>query len=85
MSHRLVKLGLPVRVAVASVYSAAVSISVLALVASRVDQVSAWILAGLVGLILFVGGILLWFVPVYPESRSRHFVITEQPEVPRTG
>ena len=80
VSHRLVKLGLPVRVAVASTYFAAASIGVLALVVSRVDLVSAWIVAGLVGLTLLLGGILLWRVPVYPESQGRHFAITEQSE-----
>lgn len=80
VSHRLVKMGLPIRVAVAGIYFASASIGVLALVVSRVDRASAWLLAGLVGLTLVLGGILLAMVPVYPESRSRHFAITEQPE-----
>ncbi len=80
VSHRLVKMGLPVRVAVAGIHFASVSIGVIALVVSRVDRESAWILAGLVGSTLVLGGILLLMVPVYPESRSRHFAITEQPE-----
>jgi len=78
VSHRLVKSGLPVPVAVGLTYFASASIGVLCFVVSRVDPTSAWILAGLIGTTLVFGGVLLGMVPVYPESRRRHFAIGEQ-------
>ena len=77
ISHRLVHSGMPVPVAVGATYAASAIIGVVCFVVSRVDPVSAWILALLVGTTLVVGGILLAFVPVYPESTRRHFSITE--------
>jgi len=78
VSHRLVKSGLPVPVAVGSTYFASASIGVLCFVISRVDPTTAWILAGLIAITLVLGGALLAMVPVYPESRRRHFAIGEQ-------
>lgn len=65
MSHRLVFVGIPVRGAVIVIYGMAVSTGLIALVISRIDRVSAYLLAGLVlaGAILL--GILLSRVPVY--------------------
>lgn len=77
ISHRLVKSGLSVPVAVGATYFASASIGVLCFVISRVDTASAWILAGLVFATLSLGGMLLSLVPVYPESRRRHFSISE--------
>jgi UDP-GlcNAc:undecaprenyl-phosphate GlcNAc-1-phosphate transferase len=79
VSHRLVVSGLPVPVAVGLTYLASASIGVLCFVISRVDPASAWILAILIAVTLFSGGVLLAMVPVYPESRRRHFAIEEQP------
>lgn len=79
ISHRLVTLGLPVPVAVGLIHSAAVCIGVLSFVCSRVDPISVWIIGGLVGLGLSAGGVLLWAVPVYPESQRPQFSFIEQP------
>ena len=79
ISHRLVTLGLPVPVAVGLIHSAAVCIGVLSFVCSRVDPISVWIIGGLVGLGLSAGGVLLWAVPVYPESPRPKFSFLRQP------
>jgi UDP-GlcNAc:undecaprenyl-phosphate GlcNAc-1-phosphate transferase len=77
-SHRLVRLGLPVPVAVGVIYFGAASVGVHAFVISRIEPASAWILAGLIGLTLLLGGGLLLKVPTYPESKATHYVITRQ-------
>ena len=79
VSHRLVRSGLPVPVAVGLTYFASASVGVLCFVMSRVDPVSAWILAILIAVTMFSGGVLMAMVPVYPESRRRYFAIKEQP------
>jgi UDP-GlcNAc:undecaprenyl-phosphate/decaprenyl-phosphate GlcNAc-1-phosphate transferase len=69
ISHRLVRLGLPVRGAVGAIYVAAVSVGLVALVVSRVDRTSAYVLAGLV---LGVGAVIafaLGRVRVYEPSQ----------------
>ena len=78
ISHRLVSLGLPVPVVVALIYSAAASASVLSFVCSRIDPISVWIIGGLVGLGLSAAGVLLWAIPVYPESQRPRYSFTEQ-------
>ena len=78
VSHRLVRSGLPIPVAVGLTYFASASVGVLCFVMSRVDPTSAWILAVLIVVIMFAGGLLMAMVPVYPESRRRHFAIREQ-------
>ena len=77
-SHRLVRLGLPVPVAVGVIYFGAASVGVHAFVISRIEPASAWILAGLIGLTLLLGGGLLLKVPTYPESKATHYAITRQ-------
>ena len=79
LSHRLVKIGLRIPAAVGLTYFAAISIGVLSFVIGRVDSESAWILIGLIVSMLFLGGFLLFMVPVYPESSRRHFEIGERP------
>jgi UDP-GlcNAc:undecaprenyl-phosphate GlcNAc-1-phosphate transferase len=64
-SHRLVFIGIPVPVAVALIYSGALSCGVIALVVSRVDRVSAYLLAGLMFSAAVFVGLLLARVPVY--------------------
>jgi UDP-GlcNAc:undecaprenyl-phosphate GlcNAc-1-phosphate transferase len=76
ISHRLVKLGVPVRGAVGTIYVAAASVGIVALVVSRVDRTSAYLLAGLVAGIAAVVSVTLGRVPVYGErirsaTRSR--------------
>ena len=68
-SHRLVKVGLPVRVAVGVIHLAGASVGVLAFVVSRIDDASGWILVGLTCVLMFGFGILLAVVPVYDTSR----------------
>ena len=68
ISHRLVHLGLPVPAAVGSIYVAAVSVGLVALVVSRVDRTSAYILAGLVVGVGAVVAFALGLVPVYEPS-----------------
>ena len=79
VSHRLVRSGLPVPAAVGLTYFASASVGVLCFVMSRVDPASAWILAILIVVTMLSGGVLMAMVPVYPESRRRHFAIREQP------
>ena len=67
VSHRLVKLGLPVPYAVGTIYLGAVGVGVLTYVVSGSDPTSASVLAGMVGVTLvMVGGVLLR-VPVGPS------------------
>jgi UDP-GlcNAc:undecaprenyl-phosphate GlcNAc-1-phosphate transferase len=70
ISHRLVRLGLPVRGAVGAIYVAAVSVGLVALVVSRVDRTSAYLLAGLVVGIGAVVAFALGRVPVYETPRE---------------
>jgi UDP-GlcNAc:undecaprenyl-phosphate GlcNAc-1-phosphate transferase len=67
LSHRLVRLGLPVRGAVGAIYVAAASSGVLALVVSRVDHTWAYVLTGLAGGIAAIAGVTLGRVSVYDE------------------
>jgi UDP-GlcNAc:undecaprenyl-phosphate GlcNAc-1-phosphate transferase len=71
ISHRLMRLGFPVRWAVGSMYIAVAACGVIALVISRVDRTSAYLLGGLVGALALIAGLALGRVPVYePASRS---------------
>ncbi len=65
ISHRLVYIGFPLRWAVGSMYLATASLGVVALVISRVDLTSAYLLGGLVGLLAIIAGLVLSRVPVY--------------------
>ncbi len=78
LSHRLVKVGLPVPVAVSTLYATAISVGVVAFVLPRVDETSAWILTSLVAVLLLSGGVLMYGVPVYPESKQDLFVIAKK-------
>jgi UDP-GlcNAc:undecaprenyl-phosphate GlcNAc-1-phosphate transferase len=76
-SHRLVRVGIPVPVTVALIYVAAASLGTLAIVMSRLDQGTGFILmAWVLVLALFTGG-LLSRIPVYETSRRRHLVLQE--------
>jgi len=74
ISHRLVRIGVPVPAAVGLIYAAAIAVGWLALVVSRIDRGSAWLLAGFamsLG-VLLLG--LLWRVPpedAPAEARAR--------------
>jgi UDP-GlcNAc:undecaprenyl-phosphate/decaprenyl-phosphate GlcNAc-1-phosphate transferase len=71
LSHRLVKIGLPVPAAVPVIYVAGISTGVIAWVMTRSDLVTAIVLATLVFALLVTSGVLLGRVPVYATS-SRH-------------
>jgi UDP-GlcNAc:undecaprenyl-phosphate GlcNAc-1-phosphate transferase len=75
-SHRLVKVGLPVPVAVGLIYVAGVAVGVIAFVVARIDDTSGWILAGFVGLVMAAFGALLAMVPVYETSRHTLYQVT---------
>jgi UDP-GlcNAc:undecaprenyl-phosphate GlcNAc-1-phosphate transferase len=70
-SHRLVMVGIPVRVAVLLVYFAAVSVGCLALVQARAESTEGMILLGWVASVGLFAGVLLSLVPVYETSRRR--------------
>ena len=76
-SHRLVFVGIPVPVAVALIYSAAVALGWLAVIMSRVDQTTGLLLMGFVLAVGAFAGVLLGLVPVYETSRRRHLMISE--------
>lgn len=69
VSHRLVRLGLPVPIAVGTIYLGAVGVGILTYVISNViDPATAWVLIGLIGVTLFLTGVFLLTVRVYPEG-----------------
>jgi UDP-GlcNAc:undecaprenyl-phosphate GlcNAc-1-phosphate transferase len=78
ISHRLVKVGLPVPVAVAVIYVAAISVGVVAFVISESDKSAAWTLAGLVAILLVGLGVLAYNVPVYENSNRRLYKLSVQ-------
>jgi UDP-GlcNAc:undecaprenyl-phosphate GlcNAc-1-phosphate transferase len=67
ISHRLVRLGLPVHGAVGAIYVATAAFGIVALVVSRVDRTSAYLLAGLVAGVAVIAGVAIGRVPVYDE------------------
>jgi UDP-GlcNAc:undecaprenyl-phosphate/decaprenyl-phosphate GlcNAc-1-phosphate transferase len=69
-SHRLTFIGLPVTWAVTSIYTAAMALGWIALLVSRIDRTSAYLLTALVIVLSFIIGRLLSAVPVYgPNGR----------------
>jgi len=70
LSHRLVRVGLPVRVVVGTIYVVQASLGVMALVISRVDRTSAYLLAGLVLVLLVMIGVLVARVPIQDETTA---------------
>lgn len=82
LSHRLVRVGLPVPVAVAVIWGAGAAVGVVAFVVARVDILSAWLLAGLVAALMSGAGVLLGRVPVYETSRGRLYRIEPVPVDP---
>ena len=78
ISHRLVKVGLPVPVAVSVLYVAAATVGVVAFVISESDKSAAWTLAGLVAVLLVGFGVLAYNVPVYANSKQRAFTFVQR-------
>ena len=66
VSHRLVRLGLPVPYAVGTIHLGGLGIGVLTYVVSGSDPTSAWVLATMIGATLVVVGGVLLRVPVDP-------------------
>lgn len=79
-SHRIVFVGISVPVAVALIYAAQVALGWLALIMSRVDVVTGYLIMGFVLAIAMFFGILLAFVPVYEQSKRRRLMIQEVKE-----
>lgn len=77
VSHRLVFVGIPVRGAVSLVYATGLALGWLAVIMSRVDVVTGYILMGLILAIAVFAGVLLGLVPVYESSNRRHYMIQE--------
>jgi UDP-GlcNAc:undecaprenyl-phosphate GlcNAc-1-phosphate transferase len=77
MSHRLVFVGIPTAIAVSIVYAVGVALGWLALVMTRVDRVTGFILMGLIAVISVFLGVLLGSVPIYERSRRRKMMFVE--------
>ena len=72
VSHRLVRLGLPVPIAVGTIYFGASGIGILTYVVSGVDPRSAWILTTMIGATLIVIGGYLLTVPINAGMAASH-------------
>ncbi len=77
-SHRLVRIGLPVPVAVGIIALASLAHGWVALLVFRIDRVSALLLLGLTALFDLFFFALLAKVPVYDNSRGRDLFIGER-------
>lgn len=77
ISHRLVLVGIPVRGAVALIYAAGIALGWLAIVMSRLDITTGFILMGFVLTVAAFAGIMLGLVPVYEKSKRRRMMIME--------
>lgn len=84
ISHRLVKVGIPVPVAVLLIVGAGFAHGWMALVLSRVDLLTGLLAAGLVFLLDTVLFVLLAKVPVYDNSRGRDLVIARREHIGAT-
>jgi len=82
-SHRLVKVGLPIKVAVGAIHVVAASAGVIAFVVSRVPSGPGWVLSTWVLLLLVVAGSLLSFVPVYESSTHALYKLERQSLSPK--
>ncbi len=80
VSHRLVFVGIPVKATVSLIYGASVALGWLAIVMSRIDRASGFLLMGLVIAIALFIAILLGQIPVYESSRRRRMMITRVAE-----
>lgn len=76
-SHRMVMVGIPVPATVTLLYLGGVSLGWLAVIMSRVDRATAFVLMGWVISVGVVLGVLLSRVPVYETSRRRLLMIQE--------
>ena len=70
MSHRIVRLGLPVPAAVALIYTVGICLGMVAFVVSRIDRTSAYVLAAAVVVLGVLSGVLLSLVPHRDDVRG---------------
>jgi UDP-GlcNAc:undecaprenyl-phosphate GlcNAc-1-phosphate transferase len=77
-SHRLVRVGMPVPIAVGLIAMASLAHGWVALLVFRIDTMSAVLLLGLTGLFDLFFFALLAKVPVYDNSRGRDLFIGER-------
>ena len=82
--HRLVKIGLPIRVAVGFVYAVGFGVGWVAIVINEVGTLASVLLAAFVTTYMVIAGLLLGLVPVYDTSKSRHFAWQEVARMPPT-
>lgn len=89
ISHRLVRMGLPVRFSVGLLYWAGICLGWLGLVISRSNVQVGWMLLGFVGALALFFGYFLWRVPVYddvakpePESQVEAELMDQVPPNP---
>jgi UDP-GlcNAc:undecaprenyl-phosphate/decaprenyl-phosphate GlcNAc-1-phosphate transferase len=81
LSHRLVRLGIPIRTAVGSIYVAAASLGVVGFVISRIDRTSAYLLASLVFALGLLAAVVLGRVPLTDDgTRVSRLVVPQQQE-----
>ncbi len=76
ISHRLVKTGFSVPASVLIIYLVSTCFGVIAFTVSRVETVLAWVLVTLAFLFSLLCAGFSWMVPVYKESKQRHFVFS---------
>jgi UDP-GlcNAc:undecaprenyl-phosphate/decaprenyl-phosphate GlcNAc-1-phosphate transferase len=81
VSHRLVHVGIPVPIAVALIYGAAVAAGWLGVVMARLqDLATAYLLLGFTVAVAVFLGVMLAMVPVYESSQRRRMMIREVAE-----
>jgi hypothetical protein len=80
VSHRLVRLGIPVRGAVTIIYGAGLVLGWLALIVMRIDRSTGFMLAGLVLAVALIFGALLARIPVRQSPKK-----TEDPAAAGTS
>lgn len=85
LSHRLVRLGLPVPVAVRSLYVAALLTGWTGLIMHRQDQTTAWMLAGLVVAAMTLVAVLLSRVPAYDLPDDQPYRLVKLPPGSQDG
>lgn len=76
-SHRLVFVGLPVPVAVGMIWAAQIATGWLAVVMSRSDRFTGFLLMGFVLTVAVGAGLLLGAQPVYEKSQRRRVMLRE--------
>lgn len=77
ISHRLVFVGIPIRAAVGLIYMTAVALGWLALIMSRLDVETGYMLMALILTIGTFMTFLLYMVPVYENSKRKRMMIQE--------